>query len=42
MISEAFMNTYFWGVYIWFVAGFLLIAIPAVPEVVKILFAEKK
>ena len=41
MISEAFMKVYFWGAYIWFAAGFLLIAVPALGEIKKLLFTKQ-
>ena len=37
MVSEAFVGTYFWGVYVWFVVGALLIGIPAIAEIIKII-----
>ena len=42
MISETFMKVYFWGAYVWFAIGFLLIAIPAIGEIKKILFTGNK
>lgn len=41
MISELFMKVYFWGSYFWFVAGFVLIAIPAIGEIKKLLFTKE-
>ena len=35
MLSETALGAYFWGIYIWFVVGFLLVAIPAIIEVGK-------
>ncbi|GAB1476467.1 hypothetical protein MASR2M70_13010 [Bacillota bacterium] len=37
MVSETFVGVYFWGVYAWFVAGALLIGIPAMGEIYTIL-----
>ena len=41
MVSQTFLGVYFWGVYIWFVCGALLIAIPAVIEIGRMLFKNK-
>jgi TRAP-type C4-dicarboxylate transport system permease small subunit len=41
MLSEGALGAYFWGVYIWFVVGFFLIAIPAVIELFKIFSGPK-
>lgn len=41
MVSKTFMEFYFWGAYIWFVVGFLLIAIPAIGEIKKLFFNGK-
>ena len=37
MVSETFVGTYFWGVYIWFAIGVLLIAIPAIFEIGRVI-----
>lgn len=42
MLSEGALGAYFWGVYIWFVIGFLLIAIPAIREIIGIISGMKK
>ena len=34
MLSETGLAAYFWGVYIWYVCGFLAVAIPAIIEIV--------
>lgn len=41
MLSESALGAYFWGVYIWFVIGFLLIAVPAIREIAMILAGLK-
>ena len=41
MMSEKALGIYFWGAYIWFVIGFVLIAFPAIYEVYKLLFVKK-
>ena len=41
MVSQTFMNVYFWGTYIWFAIGFLLIAGPAILEIKNIIFTKK-
>jgi len=41
MVSQTFMGVYFWGTYIWFLAGFLLIAVPAIIEIRKMIFTKK-
>lgn len=41
MVSQTFMGVYFWGTYIWFLAGFLLIAIPAIAEIGKMISTKK-
>jgi hypothetical protein len=37
MASEAFVGGYFWGVYVWFVLGVLLIGIPAICEIARVI-----
>jgi len=37
MVSQTFLGIYFWGVYVWFVAGVLIIGIPAIIQVGKML-----
>jgi uncharacterized membrane protein len=34
MVSETGLALYFWGVYVWYILGFLAVAIPAIFEVV--------
>lgn len=41
MVSQTFMGIYFWGTYIWFAVGFLLIAIPALIEIKKMVSSKK-
>ncbi|WP_264373327.1 hypothetical protein [Sinanaerobacter chloroacetimidivorans] len=41
MVSETFMSVYFWGTYVWFLAGFLLISIPALIEIKKMMSTKK-
>lgn len=41
MVSQTFMGAYFWGTYIWFLVGFLLIAVPAILEIKKLIFTKK-
>jgi uncharacterized membrane protein len=41
MVSQTFMGAYFWGTYIWFTVGFLLIAVPAIMEITKIISTKK-
>lgn len=36
MMGETGLGIYFWGVYIWFCTGVLLIGIPAVIEIKKL------
>jgi hypothetical protein len=36
MISETFLGIYFWGTYIWFLVGVLLIGIPATIQLYRI------
>jgi len=40
MLSQTLLGVYFWGVYVWFVCGAVLIGIPAIVEVVKLLFKK--
>lgn len=40
MISESTLSIILWGVYAWFIVGFLLIAFPAIKELVEILFKK--
>jgi hypothetical protein len=37
MISQTIFTGYFIGVYVWFVIGVLMIAIPAIKEIAKML-----
>lgn len=41
MVSQTFMGIYFWGTYVWFLAGFLLIAGPALIEIKRMIFTKK-
>jgi hypothetical protein len=41
MVSQTFMGIYFWGTYIWFLAGFVLIAGPAILEIKRMIFTKK-
>lgn len=36
MASEAFVGAYFWGVYVWFAIGAILIGIPAIGEIFRV------
>lgn len=40
MISQMFMTVYFYGAYIWFLVGFLVIAIPAIMEISKMVLIK--
>ena len=33
MFTETGLAVYFWGVYVWYVLGFLAIAVPAIIEI---------
>lgn len=37
MVSESFLQIYFWGVYAWFVIGAVLIGLPAIKEIANLL-----
>jgi len=41
MITERFMEIYFWGCLVWFAGLFVVLAIPAAREVKKLLSAKK-
>lgn len=41
MVSQSFIGIYFWGTYAWFLAGFLMISIPAIIEIKKLMFTKK-
>lgn len=41
MVSQNFMNVYFWGTYVWFLVGFVLIAVPAIMEIGKMISTKK-
>jgi uncharacterized membrane protein len=42
MISKTFMEIYFWGAYIWFAVGFVIIAVPAIMEIKRIIVGDKR
>ncbi len=42
MASQGFVGAYFWGVYVWFVVGIVLIAVPAIGEIVRTIKAQKQ
>ena len=42
MISESTLSVVLWGTYVWFIVGFLLIAVPAIKELGELLFKKKK
>lgn len=37
MMSQTGLAAYFWGVYVWYVLGFLAVAIPAIMEIAGML-----
>jgi len=41
MISEKFMELYFWGCLAWFAGLFVVLAIPAAKELKKLLIIKK-
>ncbi len=41
MISQTALTAYLWGAYAWFAIGVLLIAIPAIKELIGILSKKK-
>ena len=41
MISEGFMQLYFWGCLVWFTGLFVVLAIPATKELRKLLSGKK-
>lgn len=42
MASQGFVGAYFWGVYVWFVVGIVLIAVPAISEIARTVKAQRK
>ncbi len=42
MISQKFMEFYYWGSYLWFAAVFVVIAIPAVIQIKKLFSINDK
>ncbi len=41
MVSQTFMSTFFWGTYVWFLVGFVMIAVPALVEIKKLITTKK-
>jgi hypothetical protein len=41
VMSEAMLGAYYWGTYIWFVVGALVVGIPAVIQLCKLLSAKE-
>jgi hypothetical protein len=41
MVGETFFEIYYWAIYVWFVAGALLIGVPAIIQLAKFLVKKQ-